>query len=242
MSSCSVSSNRCAIRPANAGGNVLKGSCNASASGAAALSPRMADSSIGSGTCTIKRSCNASEAARRDAGRGCNPDGQRATPAHEQRVPGSGSSQRCLGGPAKRLDWRPCSRADMRWPSSSVAACDCDDQTRKTARSTNTCAVQIAPSLLPDWVEQDGPVGHAHARRRSLKKTHRRLSSGLPPATPCTSRPANAIQRGDQATRVTGLAKTGMRNSGRQRSGTRLWICGRCASRTGRLAVDNATR
>jgi hypothetical protein len=25
--------------------------------------------------------------------------------------------------------------------------------------------------LLPDWVEQDGPIGHAHARGRSLKKT-----------------------------------------------------------------------
>jgi hypothetical protein len=27
------------------------------------------------------------------------------------------------------------------------------------------------PSSLPDWVEQDGPIGHAHATRRSLKKT-----------------------------------------------------------------------
>jgi hypothetical protein len=59
----------------------------------------------------------------------------------------------------------------MRRPSNTVAACDCDGQNRKAARSTSTCAVQIAPSSLPDWVEQDGPIGHAHASRRSLKKT-----------------------------------------------------------------------
>ena len=107
----------------------------------------------------------------RGAGRSCTSDGRRARPAHERHVRGLGSTRRCLGGSATRLDWRPCSRADMRWPSSTVAACGCDGQTRRTARSTSTCAVQIAPSPLPDWVEQDGPIGHAHARRRSLKKT-----------------------------------------------------------------------
>jgi hypothetical protein len=62
-------------------------------------------------------------------------------------------------------------RADIRRPSSTVAACGCDGQNRKTARNTSTCAAQIAPSSLPDRVEQDGPIGHAHATRRSLKKT-----------------------------------------------------------------------
>ena len=105
------------------------------------------------------------------AGRGRSPGGRRARPARERRAPGRGSTRRCLAGSAKRPDWRPCSRADMRRPSSSVAACGCDGQNRKTARNTSTCAVQIAPSSLPDWVAQDGPIGHAHARRRSLKKT-----------------------------------------------------------------------
>ena len=105
--------------------------------------------------------------------RGRTPDGRRARPARERRAQGRGSTRRCLGGSAIRLDWRPCSRADMRRPSSSVAACDCDcdGQNRKTARNTSTCAVQIAPSPLPDWVEQGGPIGLAHASRRSLKKT-----------------------------------------------------------------------
>ena len=109
--------------------------------------------------------------AARGADHGRNPGGRRARPARERRARGPGSTRRCLGGSATRHDWRPCSRADMRWPSSTVAACGCDGQTRRTARSTSTCAVQIAPSPLPDWVEQDGPIGHAHARRRSLKKT-----------------------------------------------------------------------
>jgi hypothetical protein len=59
----------------------------------------------------------------------------------------------------------------MRWPSSTVDAYGCDGRDRKTARNTNTCAVRIAPRPLLDWVEQDSPIGHAHARRRSLKKT-----------------------------------------------------------------------
>jgi hypothetical protein len=59
----------------------------------------------------------------------------------------------------------------MRRPSSTAAVCSCDGQNRKTARNTSTCAVQLAPSSLPDWVEQLGPVGHAHASRRSLNKT-----------------------------------------------------------------------
>ena len=108
--------------------------------------------------------------AARGADRGRNPGGPRARPVHERRVRALGSSQRCLGGPAKRLDWRPCLRADMRRPSSSVAACGCDGQNRKTARSTSTCAVQIAPSSLPDWVEQHGPIGHAHAKRRQSEE------------------------------------------------------------------------
>lgn len=103
--------------------------------------------------------------------RGRTPDGRRARPARERRAQGRGSSRRCLGGTAKRLGWRPCWRTDMRWPSSTVAACGCDGRDRKTARNTCTCAVQLAPSPLPDWVEQDGPIGHAHASRRSLKKT-----------------------------------------------------------------------
>jgi len=107
----------------------------------------------------------------RGAVRGRNLDARSARPARERRSQGPGSTRRCLGGRAKRPDWPPCSRADMRWPSSSVAARGCDGQNRKTARSTSTCAAQIAPSSLPDWVEQDGPIGHAHARRRSLKKT-----------------------------------------------------------------------
>ena len=105
------------------------------------------------------------------ADRGRNPDARNARPARERRSQGPGNTRRCLGGQAKRPDWRPCSRADIRWPSNTVAARGCDGQNRKTARSTSTCAVQIAPSSLPDWVEQDGPVGHARARRRSLKKT-----------------------------------------------------------------------
>ena len=109
--------------------------------------------------------------AARGADRGRNPGGQRARPARGRRAPGRGSTRRCLAGSAKRPDWRPCSRADMRRPSSSVAACGCDGQNRKTARNTSTCAVQTAPSPLPDWVEQDSPIGHAHARTHSLKKT-----------------------------------------------------------------------
>jgi hypothetical protein len=109
--------------------------------------------------------------AARGADHGRNPGGRRARPARERRSQGPGSTRRCLDESAKRSDWRACSRADMRRPSSSVAARGCDGQNRKTARSTSTCAVQIAPSSLPDWVEQDGPVGHAHASRRSLKKT-----------------------------------------------------------------------
>ena len=38
------------------------------------------------------------------------------------------------------------------------------------------------------------------------------------------------------------VEKTGLRNQGKSRRGAKLWICGRCASRTGRLAVDNAAR
>src|SRR5438105_7621183 len=59
MSSCNVTENKCAISPANAGGSVLQESCNAGATGAAAISPRLEDSSAGSVTCTIKESCNA---------------------------------------------------------------------------------------------------------------------------------------------------------------------------------------
>ena len=109
--------------------------------------------------------------AARGADRDRNPDARSARPSRERRSQGPGSTRRCLVGRAKRPDWQPCSRADMRWPCSSVAARGCDGQNRKTARSTSTCAVQIAPSPLPDWVEQDSPIGHAHARTRSLKKT-----------------------------------------------------------------------
>lgn len=109
--------------------------------------------------------------AARGADRGRNPDARSARPSREQRSQGPGSTRRCLGGRAKRPDSRPCSRVDMRWPCNSVAARGCDGQNRKTARSTSTCAAQIAPSPLPDWVEHDGPIGHAHARTRSLKKT-----------------------------------------------------------------------
>jgi hypothetical protein len=105
------------------------------------------------------------------ADRGRNPGGRHARPARERRARGPGSTRRCRGGSATGLDWRPCWRADMRWPSSTAAACGCDGQNRKTARSTSTCAVQIAPSSLPDWVEQDGPIDRAHARTCSLKKT-----------------------------------------------------------------------
>jgi hypothetical protein len=59
MSSCNVTENTCAISPANAAGSVFQESCNAGSAGAPALSPRLAHSSTGSGTCTIKRSCNA---------------------------------------------------------------------------------------------------------------------------------------------------------------------------------------
>ena len=59
MSSCNVSSNKCAISPTSAGASVFKESCNASSAGAAAISPRLADSSAESGTCTIEESCNA---------------------------------------------------------------------------------------------------------------------------------------------------------------------------------------
>jgi len=109
--------------------------------------------------------------AARGADPGRIPDARRARPARERRSQGPGSTRRCLDESAKRPDWRPCSRADMRRPSSSVAARDCGGQKGKTARSTSTCAVQIAPSSLPDWVERGGPIGRAHARRRSLKKT-----------------------------------------------------------------------
>ena len=107
----------------------------------------------------------------RGADRGRNPDARSARPSRERRSQGPGSTRRCVVGRAKRPDWQPCSRVDMRWPCSSVAARGCDGQNRKTARSTSTCAPQIAPSPLPDWDEQDGPIGHAHARTRSLKKT-----------------------------------------------------------------------
>ena len=119
----------------------------------------------------LARSRNLVTHAARGACRGRSPGGRRARPARERRARGRGSTRRCLGGSAKRPDWRPCWRADTRWPSSTVAACGCDGQNRKTARNTSTCAVQIAPSSLPDWVEQDGPIGHAHASRHSLKKT-----------------------------------------------------------------------
>ena len=99
--------------------------------------------------------------AARGADRGHTRGGRRARPARERRARGPGSTRRCLGGSAKGLDWRPCWRADMRWPSSTVDAYGCDGRGRKTARNTSTCAVQTAPSPLPDWVEQDGPIGHA---------------------------------------------------------------------------------
>jgi hypothetical protein len=76
----------------------------------------------------------------------------------------------------------------MRRPSSTVAACGCDGQNRKTARNTSTCAVQLAPSSLPDWVEQLGPVGHAHASRRSLNKTDINLEEDAS-TTPIRRRP-----------------------------------------------------
>lgn len=110
-----------------------------------------------------------------DADRGCNPDAQRARPAHERRARGPGSTRRCRAGSARRPDWRTCWRDDRRWPSSSAAACGCDGQNRKTARSTSTCAVQIAPSSLPDRVEQDGPIGHAHATRRQSEEDRHQL-------------------------------------------------------------------
>ena len=109
--------------------------------------------------------------AARGADCGHTRGGRRARLARERRARDPGSTRRCLGGSAKGLDWRPCWRADRRWPSSTVDAHGCDGRGRKTARNTSTCAVQTAPSPLPDWVEQDGPIGHAHARRRSLKTT-----------------------------------------------------------------------
>lgn len=60
-----VISNKCAISPAKTGASVLEGSCNAGATRAAAHSSRLADSSVESATCMIKRSCNARVARRR---------------------------------------------------------------------------------------------------------------------------------------------------------------------------------
>ena len=42
----------------------------------------------------------------------------------------------------------------------------------QTKEIAELLGVRTAPSPLPDWVEQDGPIGHAHAGRRSLKKTN----------------------------------------------------------------------
>jgi len=105
--------------------------------------------------------------AARGADPGRIPDARRARPARERRSQGPGSTRRCLDESAKRPDWRPCSRADMRWPSSSVAARDCGGQKGKTARSTSTCALQIAPSSLPDWVERGWP--HRPRARQTAK-------------------------------------------------------------------------
>ena len=58
MSSCNDTSNTCAIRPASRGDDAFKRSCNGDAAKAAARSPRWGDSSVASGTCTIKQSCN----------------------------------------------------------------------------------------------------------------------------------------------------------------------------------------
>jgi hypothetical protein len=101
------------------------------------------------------------------AGRGRSAGERRARPARERRAQGPGSTRRCLGGSAKRLDWRPCSRADMPWPSSTVDAHGCDSRDRKTARNTSTCAVRTAPSPLPDWVERDKP--HRPRARQKAK-------------------------------------------------------------------------
>ena len=106
-----------------------------------------------------------------DVCRAHNRDGRRARPAHDRRARGPGSTRRCPGGPAKGLGWRPCWRAGIQRSSSTVVACGCDGQNRKTARNTSTCAVPIAPSPLPDWVEPGSPIGRAHARTRSLNKT-----------------------------------------------------------------------
>ncbi len=58
MSSCNVTSNKCAISPASNGDEAFKRSCNAETATGAVVSPRMGDSSIKSSTCAIKESCN----------------------------------------------------------------------------------------------------------------------------------------------------------------------------------------
>ena len=84
-------------------------------------------------------------------------DGRRARPARERRARGRGSTRRSQGGPAKQLDWRPCSRACSRRPSNTVDAHGCDGQDRKRARNTSTCAVRVAPWPAPRLGRADQP-------------------------------------------------------------------------------------
>ena len=102
---------------------------------------------------------------------GCTRDGQRAKPERGRRERGRGSTRCSRGGQAKRSDWRPCSRVCSRRQSNAVGDRGCDGLGRKRARNTSTCAVQLAPWPLPDWVEQASPNGRTRAPRRSLKKT-----------------------------------------------------------------------
>ncbi len=168
ISSCSVTQNRCAISPANAGGSVLQESCSAGTAG-----PQRShhDWQIPQSNQALARSRNLVTPAACGACRAHIRDALRARPARERRVRGRGSTRGSGVGPTRRPGWRLCLRAGMRQPSSTVAACGCDSRDRKTARNTSTCAVRIAPRPLLDWVEQDSPIGHAHASRHSLKKT-----------------------------------------------------------------------
>jgi hypothetical protein len=119
----------------------------------------------------LARSRNLVTHAVRGAGRGRTRDALLARPAHERRAPGRGSTRRSRDGPAKRLGWRPCSRACSRWPSNTVDAHGCEAQDRKRVRNTSTCAVRVAPSPLLDRVEQTNHIGRARTLQRSLKKT-----------------------------------------------------------------------
>lgn len=174
MSSCNVTENTCAIRPANAGGSVFQESCNASSAGASALSPRLAHSSTGSCTCTIKRSCNAG--------------GLRRLP---RPYPGCAARQACVratctGSQKYWLFWGWANQAA--WLAALLAR-------RHAPAEQYRCRLRLR------WSESNNSPQHKHLRCPACAIVAPRLGRAARPRRPRARQQAQSEQDGHQPRR-----------------------------------------